>query len=55
MGMALGGWLGGAVFDATASYSDAFLTGAGFNLVNFLLIGALFIRRHCHGAMPQVA
>ena len=55
MGMALGGWLGGAVFDVTGSYSDAFLTGAGFNLVNFILIGSLFVRRHRHGAMPQAA
>lgn len=55
MGMALGGWLGGAVFDVTGSYSYAFLTGAGFNLVNFVLIGSLFVRRRRHGAMPQVA
>jgi len=45
MGMALGGWLGGVVFDLTGSYADAFLTGVAFNLVNLALIGSLYLRQ----------
>lgn len=44
MGMALGGWLGGYVYDVTGTYSDAFLLGVGFNLVNLFLVGFLFLR-----------
>lgn len=43
-GMAIGAWLGGAVFDWTGSYKMAFLIGAGFNLANLAIIGALIIR-----------
>lgn len=42
IGMALGGWLGGAIFDVTGSYSYAFLTGVGFNLMNLGLIAFIF-------------
>jgi len=34
MGMALGGWLSGEIFDATGSYTWAFLHGIGWNLCN---------------------
>ena len=44
-GMALGGWLGGAIFDITGSYTPAFAAGLAFNAVNFLLAGMLFVRR----------
>lgn len=43
-GMALGAWLGGAVFDMTGSYKSAFLIGVGFNLANLAIIGALILR-----------
>ncbi len=33
-GMALGGWMSGAIFDATGSYQVALLNGIGWNLVN---------------------
>jgi hypothetical protein len=39
-GMALGGWL----YDQTGSYFVAFVNGIGWNLVNIVLIGLLFIR-----------
>src|SRR5215469_4439153 len=34
LGMALGGWLSGLVFDLTGSYRAAFLNGLGWNLLN---------------------
>jgi MFS family permease len=33
-GMALGGWMSGAVFDATGSYRAAFLNGIAWNVLN---------------------
>ncbi len=33
-GMALGGWMSGAIFDWTGSYRAAFLNGIAFNLLN---------------------
>jgi MFS family permease len=44
LGMALGGWMSGAIFDLTGSYRAAFLNGAAFNLVN-LAIAALLLTR----------
>jgi MFS family permease len=40
-GMAVGGWLGGAIFDATLSYRSAFQAALAFNLLNLMLLGAL--------------
>ena len=42
-GMALGSWLGGAVFDHTGSYDMAFLIGAAFNLGNLAIIASLIV------------
>jgi cell shape-determining protein MreD len=33
-GMALGGWISGAIFDLTGSYQAAFLNGVLWNLLN---------------------
>ena len=33
-GMALGGWVSGAIFDVTGSYRAAFVNGIGWNLLN---------------------
>ena len=38
IGMALGGWLSGLVFDLTGSYRAAFLNGLGWNLVNVAIM-----------------
>lgn len=43
-GMALGAWLGGAVFDATGTYRTAFLIGVAFNLGNLAIIASLIAR-----------
>jgi len=57
-GMALGGWMSGAIFDATGSYHAAFVNGIAWNLLNvaiaiFLLRRAGPLRRR--GATPAVA
>jgi MFS family permease len=57
-GMALGGWMSGAIFDATGSYDAAFVNGIAWNLLNvaiaaFLLHRAGPLRRR--GAPPVAA
>jgi MFS family permease len=37
-GMALGGWMSGAIFDWTGSYRAAFLNGIAFNLLNACVV-----------------
>jgi MFS family permease len=44
-GMAAGGWIGGAVFDATLSYRPAFQLALAFDLLNLMLLGALYFHR----------
>src|SRR5690606_14807481 len=43
-GMAFGGWLAGAIFDATGSYRAAFLDGIGWNLLNVSIMTFLLLR-----------
>ena len=44
LGMAGGGWMSGAVFDLTGSYTAAFVNGVAWNLVN-LTIAVTLLRR----------
>ena len=44
-GMAIGGWLAGALYDHFGSYAPAFAAGVGANAINLLLIGTLLARR----------
>ena len=37
--MALGGWMGGALFDLTGSYRAAFINGIAWNLLNGAMSG----------------
>jgi MFS family permease len=43
-GMALGGWMAGAIFDATGSYRAAFFNGIAWNLLNVGIVGFLLFR-----------
>ncbi len=45
LGMALGGWLSGAIFDATGSYDAAFVNGIAWNLLNVAIVVWLLRRR----------
>jgi MFS family permease len=51
-GMALGGWMSGAIFDATGSYKAAFVNGILWNLVN-VSIALWLLRRSI--ARPALA
>jgi len=44
LGMALGGWMSGLVFDLTGSYRAAFLNGIAWNALN-LCIAFFLLRR----------
>jgi MFS family permease len=44
LGMALGGWVPGLIFDLTGSYRGAFLDGLAWNLVNVSIMAWLLFR-----------
>ncbi|TMV15660.1 CynX/NimT family MFS transporter [Arenibacterium halophilum] len=44
LGMALGGWMSGWIYDVTGSYHMAFLNGVLWNVVNIAIIGVLLLR-----------
>ena len=44
LGMALGGWMSGAIFDLTGSYRAAFLNGLAWNLLNGAIVLWLLLR-----------
>jgi len=43
-GMALGGWLNGAIFDLTGSYRNALLNGLAWNFLNMAIASWLLVR-----------
>jgi MFS family permease len=51
-GMAFGGWLAGAIYDAVGFYAAAFAAGIVFNFVHLMVIGTL-VWRACSSAMSQ--
>jgi MFS family permease len=53
LGMALGGWMSGAVYDLTGSYRAAFVNGIGWNLLN-LSIAFYLLRKSLGDQVPQL-
>ena len=53
-GMALGGWMSGAIFDATGSYRAAFLNGTAWNLLNVAIV-LFLVSRTRRGRLVPVA
>ena len=44
LGMALGGWMSGAIYDYTGNYTGAFLNGTGWNLLNVGIVVFMLMR-----------
>ena len=49
-GMAIGGWLAGALYDHFGTYAPAFAAGIGANAINLAMIGTLVFRQKSGGA-----
>jgi MFS family permease len=50
LGMALGGWLSGWIYDLTGSYQMAFLNGIAWNALNVLIVVGILLRTRGPGA-----
>jgi MFS family permease len=44
VGMSLGGWVSGVIFDVTGSYGAAFLNGLAWNALNLTIVVGLLLR-----------
>ncbi len=49
VGMALGGWLSGLIYDITGSYQAAFLNGIAWNMMNVLIMALILWRTRARG------
>jgi MFS family permease len=54
LGMALGGWMSGAIFDLTGSYRAAFANGFAWNLVNLAIAAFLLARSRPQSPKPAL-
>jgi MFS family permease len=50
VGMALGGWMGGVLFDLTGSYRAAFINGIAWNVLNAAIAMWLLMRQNSRAA-----
>ena len=55
IGMALGGWVSGWIYDVTGSYFWAFVNGIAFNALNLAIIAAIFLRNRAVPKPPMAA
>jgi MFS family permease len=53
LGMALGGWMSGAIFDYTGSYRAAFVNGIAWNLLNLGIVLTLLYRLRARAAFAR--
>ena len=55
LGMALGGWISGEIYDLTGSYTWAFLHGVGWNLINMGIAFWLVLRHRRPSVLTPAA
>jgi hypothetical protein len=56
IGMALGGWVSGKIFDLTGSYAAAFVHGLAWNALNLSIVVWLIVRsRRARGPVEPAA
>ncbi|HKX07038.1 MAG TPA: MFS transporter [Stellaceae bacterium] len=53
VGMAIGAWMGGGLYDWFAYYKPAFAVGVAFNVLNLVLIGGLLMRGTSRPILPM--
>ena len=53
LGMALGGWMSGKIFDLTGSYHAAFWNGIAWNVLNLSIVTWIFLRTKNQLLMPR--
>ncbi len=53
-GMALGGWIAGALYDRFGTYILAFAAGVGANAINLAIVGALVLRQRHVAARKSI-
>jgi MFS family permease len=51
-GMAIGGWIAGALYDRFGTYMLAFAAGVGANAINLAIVGALVLHQRSAAARP---
>jgi MFS family permease len=50
LGMSFGGWVSGVIFDATGSYTAAFINGLAWNALNISIMVGLLLRARANSA-----
>ena len=55
LGMALGGWMSGYIYDLSGSYTLAFVNGIAWNFVNIAILGGLWFMSRKGGTGHRVA
>jgi MFS family permease len=55
LGMALGGWMSGWIYDVTGSYQMAFLNGIAWNALNVLIVVVILLRTRRPGLRAVAA
>ena len=55
LGMALGGWMSGSIYDMTGSYRAAFANGVAWNVLNLIVALFLLSRRGARTGFSPVA
>jgi cyanate permease len=53
--MGFGSWMGGALFDATGSYTIPFMIGVAANCINLVIVGTLLTKARPGGTIERIS